>query len=145
MQVPRLWRVVAGSVLLVLLAWAGIGMYAGYVALQKEYGLHAVFRVQHLLPIFVQATGRWPQNWTELQSIPHDDPRLIDPKLSQKVAIDFTVTVDDVVAGRANPATTIRPLIDCFPHEEYVESCFAEIRQIMRERAARLAVVIPEP
>lgn len=152
----------------VLLVVVGLGIYAGYEAMQEEFNLHSTLYVIRLVDHFVQEHGRWPESWTELEAMPFgsESPREGAPgtniiriggamhfnwpeqsaELRQRVDIDFTIDEAKVVDADVVEFQPIHPTGPSFNYWKYgfIEELQDSLREATNDKKTRIGKEQPD-
>ena len=125
----------------IVIAVVAIGLWSAYGAMQAEFNLHSTLYVIRLVDHFVKEEGRWPDSWKELEATPFgsQSPRAGAPgtgivriggamnfqwpeqsaELQSRVAVDFAVRAEDVIAQDVVEFQPIHPIGPYFPYWKY--------------------------
>lgn len=157
----RRWkRVIAWSVLVIVLTGVGVGATMAYLGIsasvQAEENLHSTIFVIRLVEQFVTEEKRWPHSWAELEAVafPSDAPLPANgelsviriggqhgyewpsasTKLQQRVAIDFAADPRTIAEQDPMAFTAIKPIGPYFEYRRYgfVQSLQETIRDVGR-------------
>jgi hypothetical protein len=140
-------------VVVVLLSVALIGIMLFLVNLVRNFGdesehaLQAVNLTCCLVESYVSQKDVWPTSWRQLESVscPAHNPLYKWPRdssdIQQKVAIDFSLSLDDVAKldiDDVSDFTAIRPKVPAFlGYRENLRSLLAVVRSKLENRKVR--------
>ena len=139
MNVIRKRPILVIAVLTICVIVVGLVSFVSYgvaVSLSAESTHHAYRTTLAAATSYVEAHGRWPQNWDELQPFLKDvdsDPERL-AVVRSRVRVDFALTLKDVAGMTPDTFTAIEPI---GPNYGKLENVVSELLDVVRSHLTR--------